>query len=396
MRILAVAIGAVVLGIAVFEIGMQPTGSDRLELLGILLGMVAVSAAAAWVLPRWARRATTLRGTLVALIATALFIVTAGAAVAAQRMFLSSHDAQLLIVVLGLGLIAGLSFAVSVARPWTDDLRSVGETASRIADGDLTARTGVQRADEVGITAAAVDAMARRLAALDEERRRDEEARRAFFASVSHDLRSPLAALQAAVEALRDGVATDPDRYLASIEGDARVLNQLVDDLFLLARIDSGGFDYERVPVDLAEIADEAIEVLAPVSLQAGVKVRLDADGSSVITTGPVPVGRVIRNLLDNAIKHAPSGSEVTVTIATPATVRVADEGPGFPPAFTEAAFEEFARADASRSRSTGGAGLGLAVARGLVEELGGRIWAEPGPGGVVTFTLSPSVPSTE
>jgi two-component system sensor histidine kinase BaeS len=351
--------------------------------------MVAVSAAAAWVLPRWARRATTLRGTLVALLATALFIVIAGAAVAAQRMFLSSHDAQLLIVVLGLGLIAGLSFAVSVAKPWTEDLRSVSETAARIADGDLTARTGVKRADEVGVTAAAVDAMASRLAALDEERQRDEEARRAFFASVSHDLRSPLAALQAAVEALRDGVASDPDRYLSSIEGDARVLNQLVDDLFLLARIESGGFDYERVPVDLAEIADEAIEVLAPMSQQAGVRVRLDADGSSVVTTGPVPVGRVIRNLLDNAIQHAPSGTEVTVTVETPATVRVIDEGPGFPPAFTEAAFEEFARADASRSRSTGGAGLGLAVARGLVEELGGRIWAEPGPGGVVTFTLS-------
>jgi signal transduction histidine kinase len=118
------------------------------------------------------------------------------------------------------------------------------------------------------------------------------------------------------------------------------------------------------------------------------VQIRLHAGESSVITTGPVPVGRVIRNLLDNAIKHAPSGTEVTVTVEAPATVRVADEGPGFPPSFTEAAFEEFARADASRSRSTGGAGLGLTVARGLVEELGGRIWAEPGPGGVVTFTL--------
>ena len=388
MRILAAAIGAIVLGVALFEVAMQPTGSDRIELLAILLGMVAVSAAAAWLLPRWARRTASVRGTLVALIVTALLIVSAGAFVAAQRMFFSAHDAQLLLVVLGLGLIAGLSFAVSVARPWTEDLRMVGDTASRIADGDFAARTGVARADEVGTAAAAVDAMAERLAALDEERRRDEAARRSFFASVSHDLRSPLAALQAAVEAIRDGIAPDPDRYLASIEGDVRVLNQLVDDLFLLARIESGGFEYERVPVDLAEIADEAIEALAPVSQQAGVAVRLDADGSSVVTTGPVPVGRVIRNLLDNAIQHAPFGTEVTVTVQTPATVRIADEGPGFPPAFTEAAFEEFARADVSRSRSTGGAGLGLTVARGLVEELGGRIWAEPGPGGVVTFTL--------
>ena len=388
MRILALAIGAIVLGIALFEIAMQPTGSDRVELLAILLGMVVASGVAAWLLPRWARRAPSLRGTLIALIVTAVLIVSAGAVVAAQRMFLSAHDAQLLLVVLGLGLIAGLSFAVSVARPWTEDLRQVGDTASHIAEGDFTARTGVVRSDEVGVAAAAVDAMAERLAALDDQRSRDEEARRSFFASVSHDLRSPLAALQAAVEAIRDGVAPDPDRYLAAIEGDVRVLNQLVDDLFLLARIESGGFDYERVPVDLAEIVDEAIEVLAPVSQQAGVHVRLDAGATSVITTGPVPVGRVIRNLLDNAIQHAPSGTEVTVTVEAPATVRVADEGPGFPPSFTEAAFEEFARADAARSRSTGGAGLGLTVARGLVEELGGRIWAEPGPGGVVTFTL--------
>lgn len=388
MRIAGVALAAVVLGVALFEISMQPTGSDRIELLAILLGMVAASALAAWLLPRWARRASSLQGTLIALIATALLIVIVGAVVAAERMYFSAHDAQLLFVVLGLGLISGLAFAVSIARPWTEDLRKVGDTASRIAEGELEARTGVERADEVGVTAAAVDAMAERLAKLDDERSRDEAARRAFFASVSHDLRTPLAALQAAVEALRDGVATEPDRYLASIEGDVRVLNQLVDDLFLLARIESGGFEYERVAVDLAEIADEAIEVLEPVSERSGVSIRLDANGTSIVSTGPVPLGRVIRNLLDNAIRYAPSGTEVTVTVETPATVRVADEGPGFPASFTEAAFEEFARADPARSRSTGGAGLGLAVARGLVEELGGRIWADPGPGGVVTFTL--------
>lgn len=388
MRIIALVLGAALLGVAVFEIGMQPTGAERVELLAILLAMVLLAGLGAFVLPRWARRAGSLRTTLIALIVTALLIVVVGAVVTAQRMFLSTHDAQLLIVVLGLGLLAGLAFAVAVARPWTDDLSRVAETASRIAGGDFAARTGVERADEVGSTARAVDAMAEELAALDAERVRDEEARRAFFASVSHDLRSPLAALQAAVEALRDGVAPDPDRYLASIEGDIRVLNHLVDDLFLLARIESGGFEYERVPVDLAEIADEAIEVLAPVSQAAGVRVRLDADGGSRINTGPDPVGRVLRNLLDNAIRYAPAGSEITVTVQGPATIRVADQGPGFPPAFTDAAFEEFSRADPARSRSTGGVGLGLAVARELVEELGGQIWAEPGPGGVVTFTL--------
>ena len=197
--------------------------------------------------------------------------------------------------------------------------------------------------------------------------------------------------MQAAVEALRDGVAPDPDRYIVSLERDLVALNALVDDLFLLSRIEAGDLDVDAVPTDLTDLADEAIEVLRPVAEQRHVHVELDAPQRVVVSTGPEAVGRVLRNLLDNAIRHAPEGSTVSVTVSSTGhpTVTVRDQGHGFSPEFVERAFESFTRSDAARTRATGGAGLGLAIAKGFVDALGGEIWAEPGPGGVVAFRLT-------
>jgi signal transduction histidine kinase len=163
-----------------------------------------------------------------------------------------------------------------------------------------------------------------------------------------------------------------------------------VDDLFLLSRIDSGSISIASEPVDVTELADEAIEVLRPVANRAGVTLRLDADRRTVVPGGTEAVSRALRNLIENAIRHAPPGSEVVVEVrsATGATVRVLDQGPGFDPGFIDHAFDRFTRADDARSRDTGGSGLGLAIARGFVDALGGEIWAEPGPGGKVAFHL--------
>jgi signal transduction histidine kinase len=164
----------------------------------------------------------------------------------------------------------------------------------------------------------------------------------------------------------------------------------LVDDFFLLARIESGRLDLHPVPVDLTEVADEAVEALAPAATAAGVELALDASTHVRVHGNPTALGRVVRNLIDNAIRHAPAGSVVRVAVASEGrpSIRVLDEGPGFPPDFGDEAFARFTRADASRNRATGGAGLGLAIARGLVEAHGGRIWIEAPPGGRVAFEL--------
>ena len=127
-----------------------------------------------------------------------------------------------------------------------------------------------------------------------------------------------------------------------------------------------------------------------PLATSAEVRLELEADQRVVAVGGSEAVSRVLRNLLDNAIRFAPAGSSVVVEVRSDdgPVVRVLDHGPGFDPEFVNEAFERFSRGDPSRERSTGGTGLGLAIARSFIEALNGSIWAEPGPGGCVGFRL--------
>jgi two-component system sensor histidine kinase BaeS len=390
VRIVLGALAAVLAGLALFEVTMQPTGPERTELGVIFIVMAATSAIAALFLPMLARKARRLMVTLFALSLISFIVAAIGLAATASRMFFSDHDLRLLMVVLGFGLVAALTFALTASRSLTEDLRRMASTASAIAWGGLDARTGVDRADEVGRLADAIDRMAANLEEAAQRRAVDDEARRRFLAAVGHDLRTPLASLQAAMEAVGDGVAPDPDRYLSSMRRDLAALNALVDDLFLLARIESGAVPIVRVPIDLNELADEAMEVLRPMAGQHGVELRLDSDGPAVVPAGPEAMSRVLRNLLDNAIRHAPAGTTVRITVGNgeAVTVCVSDEGPGFTAEFVEHAFDTFTRSDPARGRDTGGAGLGLAIARGFVNAFGGEIWADPGPGGRVSFRI--------
>jgi two-component system sensor histidine kinase BaeS len=282
---------------------------------------------------------------------------------------------------------------VALARPLAADLGRIRGTAEEVTLGNLDVATGVERHDELGMAAGAIDEMVARLRDATAERDRQQAARREFLAAVGHDLRSPLAALRATVEALEDGLAPDPQRYLGSMRADVDAMSQLVDDLFLLSTIESGNLAFDRVHVDVAELADESLEALQPVARKNGVELLLHAEGRVAADAGPAQIGRVIRNLVDNAIRYSPHGSQVTVEVADSdgPVVTVTDEGPGFPPGMLQKAFEGFVTGDPARSRAGGGAGLGLAIARGLVEAHGGSIWAEAGDGGKVVFAL-PSV----
>ncbi len=388
VKLIGLLLGVVIVGVALFEATMQPSAADRNGLLYIFLVMAGLTALAGWWLPRRTARITSLQRTVIVVALSSTLVVGVASAGAAWQMFLSAHDLNLLLVVLGFGVGLGLVLAVTVARPLASDLGRIEHVAGRVADGDLTARTRVARPDELGTAARAIDSMVVQLEQAAHQRELDEQARQSFLAAIGHDLRTPLAALQAAVEALEDGVAPDPDRYLKSMRRDLTALGALVDDLFLLARIEAGKLDIEPIPVDLAELADESIEALEPVARQRGVGLRLETAGKVEALGGPDALSRVIRNLVDNAIRHANTEVVVTVGQDPSATVHVHDDGPGFSPGFLDDAFSSFVRSDPARARHTGGAGLGLAIAKGVVDAHGGRIWADAGPGGRVTFTL--------
>lgn len=398
MRIVLSSIAAVLIGLALFEIAMKPSGAERLELAIIFGFMALVSGLAAVFLPVVARKSQRLIVTLFSLSLVSLVVAAVGLAIAANRMFFSEHDLTLVLVVLGFGLVASVAFAVSASQGLTRDVERMSDAARLVAAGDLSARTGVSRADEIGLLAEELDDLAARLAEATALRDAEEERRRDFFAAVSHDLRTPLASMQAASEALADGVAADPDRYLGSLISDIEVLGALVDDLFLLARAQAGDVSVDVALTDITEVADEAIELMHPVAERAEVKLVLDATSRVVVDTAESAVGRVLRNLLDNAIRFAPADTTVTVTVDSSeggATLSVADEGVGFTEDFAAQAFDSFTRSDAARTRDGGGAGLGLAIAHALVEVLGGRIWIDPGPGAVVTVLLPSRLPAS-
>jgi signal transduction histidine kinase len=305
-------------------------------------------------------------------------------AIAAQSMFINDHDQRLLMWVLIPAVLGAALVAMLMARPVARDASKICDAAMRVADGDLSARTGVVRSDELGEAAAMFDVMVDRLDAIERERA-------VMLSSISHDLRTPLAALRASVEAIRDGVAPDPDAYLSGMERQIRALASLVDDLQLHSRIVSGTIDMARVRLDLTELADEAMETLRPLAESRRIALLLEADERVMVDADGPQLARVIRNLLENAIRHAPDDSVVLVHVgSTPlsATLRVVDQGDGFPIDFRDRAFEPFTRADPARDLRTGTAGLGLSIARGIVTAHGGRIDIADGPGGVVEFAL--------
>jgi signal transduction histidine kinase len=352
--------------------------------------LVAGTVAGAFLLRRLTQRVRSLRNQVLAVTLTALATGAVAAVLLARLMILDSGELARVTGVLALTAVFATILVLVASAPLGRDVRRLEDTVRRIEAGDRQVRTAVHRADELGHVARALDELTARLDRLERERAGYETERTAMLSNIGHDLRTPLAALRAAVEALTDGVAPDPDRYLRAMRRDVEALSALVDDFFLLARIEAGRLEVRPAPVDLTEVADEAVEALAPVAAASGVRVALEATQRLHVRGNATAIGRVIRNLIDNAIRHAPPGSEVRVTVGAGGTpsVHVVDEGPGFPEDFSDLAFGRFTRADASRTRATGGAGLGLAIARGLVEAHGGRIWIEEAPGGRVAFEL--------
>jgi len=371
-------------GLIVAELAMDLTPTDRPRLY-VVFGAMAILAfltaiAAVRVAPRLPSLVISIR-----ILAFAAVVVTGiVVAVSAMTMFIEPHDLSLVMVALVLGVGLGGVLAVAVAHPLTSDLAAMAMAARRAGQGDLSARTEIERQDELGTAARAFDEMVSKLDQSEEERR-------TLLTAVGHDLRTPLSSLQAAVEALQDGVAPDPSAYLRGMSHDIQHLRHLVDDLFLLARIDSGRLELAPIEIDLAELADEAVEAATPAAAAREVLLKVNAPGRVGVVGDPLALGRVFRNLLANAVRHSPEAGEVSIQlirVGSRVETTVIDQGAGFPEEIKLRAFDRFVRAEGSRNRDSGGSGLGLAIAKGIIEAHGGTIAIEDGPGGRVRFAL--------
>lgn len=377
-----VALCGALLTLAIAALAAMP-GEEIGHLALFLLPAVALTGlAAALAAPLLAR--SSLRGRMLAVALAGTLAGLANLVVLAKLMFVSEHDAAQVAVLFVYSLAAGAGVALATARTSASAVERLAATARRIGGGDLKARAGPLGAGpELDSLARTLDEMAARLAASLEREREAERQRRDLVTAVSHDLRTPLAGLRAMVEAIDDRVVDDRDTihaYVAEMRGAVESLVVLVDDLFELIQLDAGAIEAESQRARLEDVVRSAVAACDAQAAEKGLAVKTIlacADGASCSPR----VTRVVQNLLQNAIRHTPADGTVRVE-ARRATdgieVVVEDSGEGIAPEALEHVFEPFWRADSARSGA--GAGLGLALAKRIVEALGGRIDAESKP----------------
>jgi signal transduction histidine kinase len=292
------------------------------------------------------------------------------------------------------GTIAGvisLVIARWLARGMTQPMRDMATAARAMETGDYTRRVRTRSRDEVGQLAVAFNRMSAELEVL-------EQSRRDLVANVSHELKTPITAIRAHLENLADGVEEPNRETLQVMLAQTERLGRLVDQLLDLSRLESGEVPLHLEPVALPRLVARVFSEISVGRSVTDIELRADIPEGTLVDADEERLHQVIFNLVDNAVRFTPPGGSVTVA-AEPAgdrvNVSVIDTGVGIAPEHLPRLFERFYRADAARSRDGGGTGIGLAIARSIVEGHGGRISAtgEPGLGATFTFDL-PAVPA--
>lgn len=328
----------------------------------------------------------------------------------------AGRDAGMIALRAGL-LAVGIAAVVAyfLSSTITNPLRRMADAARSISKGNFDEKVPVDSNDELGDLAESMNSMSGEIAGLIDNLTGEKEKLRALMdertnmlSDISHDLRTPVTSIRGFVEALQDGIIKDETervRTLSVIHEESERLSRLVDDLFYLARLESGEIPVEMSEVDLRGVVASTVEAIRPLAMKRDAEVTLVMDdeaaarGAKVIGSSD-RLTRAVLNVLDNAVKYSPLGKQVKVSLrieepdaqAHPrrrAIVSVADQGAGIAQEDLPHLFERFYRADKARSRTKSGTGLGLSIARFIVEQHGGSIWVESVLGQGATFFIA-------
>ena len=293
------------------------------------------------------------------------------------------------VVAAGLASLLGILLAARMTRP----LGRLEHAAAEIARGHTEVRSGLgDRRDEIGSLGRSFDGMAAELQAAETTRRR-------FFQDAAHELKTPLAVIDATTSAVLDGVYPHDDRHLETIRAQSRLLGRIVDDLRTVSLADAGTLPLRRERVDVEPLLAAVARDMGPRATAAAITVTTQAGGAPAVTADPDRVRQVVAALVDNALRHTPRGGWVRLDARVEgawAVLAVTDSGPGVAKADLPHIFDRFYQADEARDRSTGTSGLGLAIVRALVEAQGGTVTAanEPGAGARLEVRLPVAGPT--
>jgi signal transduction histidine kinase len=394
---------ALALTIAIVIAVMRPPWTDLWQLALSFLISGAASALVGFIAQRmgWWRHLRRISHTL-----TLGYVIAAGLTLlnvwlTARLMFINEHDLRLggLLLLFSSGI--SISFGYFLSSSITQTMSDLAQATRQVGEGDFSVRVSALGQDETAQLAEAFNAMTERLAKAETDSRALDAARRDLVAWASHDLRTPLTSLRAMLDALTEGVVTDTqtvDRYLHQCRNEVGRMNAIIDDLFELAQLDTGHLMLKLESASLSDLMSDSLQSFSlrakekGIALTGSVEAKLDP-----VCIAPEKISRVLQNLVENALRHTSTGGSISLQARPEAQsilVTVRDTGDGIPPADLPRIFERFYRGERSRARdaaqSNTGAGLGLAIAKGLVEGHGGKIWAEsqPGQGTTISFTL--------
>jgi len=389
----------VALSLGVFYLLMAPPLND-LCLMAMFLGITALVSAlvgyGAYKLG-WLNLSPTLRWSLLGGYALSSLLTFFNVWFSARMMFASQHDLLLAFVLLifasGMAMVLGYFLSSAI----TNRINLLKDAAEELAAGNLQTRVPENGRDEVATLARTFNQMAEQLEAVDKKQRELERLRADLIAWVGHDLQTPLASMRAILEALEDGVVDDPQtvkRYLNTAQRDVRSLSVLIDDLFQMAQLDTGGIPLDCAESSLSDLISDTLESFSELALRQGVKLEGSVDPNvDPVMMDTQRIGRVLNNLIGNALRHTSAEGRVNIharRTASGVEISVSDTGEGIRAEDLPHVFESFYRGEKSRSRSTGGAGLGLAISRGIVQAHGGeiKVQSEVGFGSQFFFTL--------
>ncbi|MEV5955701.1 HAMP domain-containing sensor histidine kinase [Streptomyces sp. NPDC051987] len=298
------------------------------------------------------------------------------------RFDMSAANKARIVGAAGLVLAVTVAVTVVVAMRLVRPLRAL--TAAVRQPPELHVRAPVRTRDETGLLAEAFND-------LTERRERLEEQRKAMVSDIAHELRSPLTNIRGWLEVTRDGLVDPDPALLASLHEESLVLQRIIDDLQDLAAADAGTLRVHREPVRAADLVDQVAAAYGVAADTAGVALLTDADGGAWLHADPVRMRQALGNLVSNAIRHTPADGTVTLAArrdGDDVVLTVTDTGQGIAAADLPHVFERFWRAEKSRSRRTGGSGLGLPIVRHLLAAHDGSAEARSEPGKGAEFTL--------
>lgn len=307
--------------------------------------------------------------------------------VLSQRLFQADFNRSLWLAGGTAGLLA-VAVGLVLARRLSHPLQELHDAVTRVAGGDFQQEVGPRGVGELEDVASAFNSMAHRL-------RESERQRQELLAAIAHELRTPLAIIEGNLEAMLDGVRAPTPDLIATLHTQSALLSQLITDLRDLSLADARQLSLRRRSVDLAVLCQESVDAMKVWTDERKVSTSVRAEGETTAAVDPDRLRQVVQNLLHNAVRFTPAGGQVTVIVRGATvdqdrwvTVEVEDDGPGIPAEDLSRIFEPFYRIDPSRSRASGGTGMGLAVVKLLVEVHGGTARAEIRPSGGSRFIV--------